>query len=106
MARLFRFLGWYLALTFAASLGLLILALPNHPKTLSGWLWFFLLALPVTLVGELIGEGIWRNPVAKAIEKESSNRQFSWLRIAYGFVAMLLIFGVVWGLALFLGIDR
>ncbi|MEZ0233242.1 MAG: hypothetical protein ACAH12_10415 [Methylophilaceae bacterium] len=106
MARLLRFIAWYIALTFVAGLILLVFAFPKHPETLRGWLIFFSLTLPVTLLGELIGEGVWRNPAAKVIEEKSAGQEFSWLRIAYGFIAMLIVFGLFWGLAIFLGINK
>ena len=84
---------------------MLIVAFPHHPRTLVGWAAFFLLALPVTLFGEAVGEGLWRNRVAQAVEQRAEGQSFSWLRIAYGFVAMLLLFAVVWGLALFFGVE-
>ena len=84
---------------------MLIFAFPHYPKTLVGWAAFFLLALPVTLVGEVVGEGLWRNRVAQVVERRTEGKSFSWLRIAYGFVTMLALFAVVLGLALFFGVE-
>ena len=105
MLRLLKFLGLYVALTFAASFGMLVFAFPHYPKTLVGWAAFFLLALPITLVGEAVEERLWRNRVAQAIERRTEGQSFSWLRIAYGFLIMLALFAVVWGLALFFNIE-
>jgi hypothetical protein len=82
---------------------MLLSAFPDYPRTVTGWLVFFALALPVTLVGEAIGEGLWRNRVARAIEERSAGQSFSWLRIAYGVVAMSLLFAAVWGFAVYFG---
>ncbi len=103
--RILRFLGWYCALTMIAAVGMLIFAFPSHPKSSTGWLWFFVLALPITLIGEAIGEGLWRNPLAKRIEQKTSTHSFSWLRIAYGFVVMLLVFAAAWCAALLFGAE-
>src|SRR5450830_492134 len=89
--RFLRFVAAYVALTVAASFGMLILAFPSHPKTSMDWVWLFALALPVTLAGELVGQFIFHNRIAKYIEKRSADRSLSWLRICYGFVAMLLV---------------
>lgn len=106
MLRIFKFLGWYIALSVAATLGMLLFAFPDYPKTPSGWLWFFVLALPVTLVGELVGELISRNRVAQAIEEKSQGKSFSLLRVLYAFIAMLIVFGIVWGFALHFGAGK
>ncbi|HET7831538.1 MAG TPA: hypothetical protein VFK88_01095 [Gallionella sp.] len=101
MKRVLKFLGWYIAASFAAALAMLLFAFPDYPRTITGWLVFFLLALPVTLVGEATGNMLWRNRVALAVEEHSAGQSLSWLRIAYGFVVMLLLFVTVWGLAIY-----
>jgi hypothetical protein len=75
-------------------------------KTQSGWLWFFVLALPATFAGELAGDFIFRNRVAQAIEERSQSKSFSLLRVLDGFIAMLIAFGMAWGLALHFGADK
>ena len=66
---------------------------------------FFILALPFTVVGEVIGEGLWRNPLAKRVEEQTSESSFLWLRIIYGFFAMLLVFAAAWAVVLFFGVE-
>jgi hypothetical protein len=104
--RILKILGWYCTLTVAAALGLLVLALPYHPKSSIGWIVFFILALPISLIGEAIGEGLWRNPLAKRIEERSSQSTLSLSRIVYGFFAMLLVFFAAWALVSFFGVER
>ncbi len=84
---------------------MLIVAFPSHPKSLLGWFAFFILALPVTLLGEVIGEGLWQNRLARRIEEKTAGQSFSWWRITYGFVAMLLVFAVAWKLAIWFGVE-
>lgn len=93
MPRTIQIVCWYIVLTVAASIGMLLSVFPHFPKMPMGWVWLFVFSLPVTIVGEFIGNSIWKNRVAKAIERRTSERSLSWLRICYGFVVMLLVFG-------------
>ena len=87
----------YLALSPpAALLGLLYIYL-HLPTTETGWGLIYLIALPVTLLGERIGERAWRNPFANAISAQTSKRSLSGLRILYTLVVMLVAFGLVLG---------
>jgi hypothetical protein len=83
-----------------------IVCISDYPKTQSGWLWFFVLALPATFAGELAGDFIFRNRVVQAIEERSQSKSFSLLRVLDGFIAMLIAFGMAWGLALHFGADK
>lgn len=93
MRRLLQFLAIYLG--FSIALGLLWLLLPfaNTPTSISGWAWLLLLALPIQLGAEFLGDLLWKNKVAQAIEIQTEQQSFSWLRIAYG----VLHFGVIIG---------
>jgi hypothetical protein len=75
--------------------GVLIGVFPKHPTTLGGWLLLLGLALPLTIAGELVGEAIWRNRLARAIENNTKDQSLSGLRMLYALVAMLLVFGLV-----------
>ena len=101
--RITRFLGWYCTFTAIAAAGMLVYSFPNYPKTLLGWALFLSLALPITLIGELIGNGLWRNHLLRRIDEGTGKGSSSFLRIVYGVLAMLLVFATAWGLALFLG---
>lgn len=96
----------YLGLSLLMALLLLLYSFPNYPKSLNGWAWLFLLALPITLVGELFGETVWRNPVANSIEIHTAEKRFSWLRICYGLIVMLLAFGMSWGISAYSSLSR
>lgn len=106
MRRILKFIGWYLFFSATAAFGMLIITFPNYPKSLGGWGWFFLLALPATFVGELIGEAAWRNPIAHGIEARTSKRSISWLRICYGFFVMLIFLGLAWGVSFYFGANK
>ncbi len=102
--RIFKFVVLYLGLSLLATLVLLLYSFPNYPKSLEGWTWLFLLALPISLVVELFGVAIWRNPVANSIETRTAERRFSWLRVCYGLIVMLLFFGLSWGMSAYFGV--
>jgi hypothetical protein len=102
----FRFVLLYFAFSVVATLGMLITSFPNYPKTLLGWVWMFVIALPVVIVFELLGWVVWNNRLAQSIETRSSDREFSWLRISYGLVAMLCVFGIAWWIAMYFGIEK
>jgi hypothetical protein len=101
MRRILKFTGWYLVFSTVAAIGMLIHTFPNYPKSLGGWAWFFFLALPVTLIGEAIGEAARQNPIAKDMEDRMSKRSFLWLRICYGFAVILMLFGFAWGMSFY-----
>ena len=95
MTRLAKIMGLYIGLSVIAAMGVLIGVFPKHPTTLNGWLVLLVLALPLTIVGELVGEVIWRNRLAHAIESNTKGQSLSGLRMLYVLVAMLLVFGLV-----------
>lgn len=102
MRRVLKFLGCYIGFSLIAAIGLLLFSFPNYPKSPIGWGLLLLLALPLTLAGELFGDAVWRNPVAKNIELRTPKHCFSWLRISYVFISVLLIFGLAWGISYYL----
>lgn len=95
MKRLLIIAGIYLSMSAIAAVSVLIGAFPEHPTTLNGWVLLMLLALPLTIVGELVGEIIWRNRIARAVEENTPGQSLSGSRILYALVAMLLLFGLV-----------
>jgi len=106
MERLLTFVALYLLLSAIAVAVLLAGAFPSYPKTVAGWALLFALALPLTLVGEFVGEFFWRNRIASAIVARSSGSSLSLLRISYAFVVMLLFFVVAFGIHYWLGVDQ
>jgi len=106
MERLLTFVVLYLVLSTIAVVVLLAGAFPYHPKTLTGWALLFALALPLTLIGEFVGEFFWRNRIAGAMVARSSGNSLSLLRMSYAFVVMLLFFVVAFGIHYWLGVDQ
>jgi hypothetical protein len=72
---------------------------------LVGWVLLFALALPLTLVGEFVGEFFWRNRIAQAIVARSSGSSVSLLRLGYAFAVMLLFFALALGVHSWLGVE-
>jgi polyferredoxin len=102
MARLLKIIVAYIALSAIAAVFILIGLFPWHPITAGGWGLLLVLALPLTIVGELIGEALWRNRLAQAVEKKTKERSLSGLRILYALVVMLLLFSFVFAVAQFM----
>jgi hypothetical protein len=105
MKRLLKFAVTYLFSSLATALLWLLWLLyihPNFPRTVTGWGLLFLLALPAMLLGELIGEFAWKNPFARAISAQTSKRSLSGLRILYGLLVMLVVFGAALGISYYL----
>src|SRR5262245_35664484 len=94
MKRVLTFVILYVLLSAIAVVGLG--GIPYHPKSFAGWVLLFVLALPLTIVGELIAEFFWRNRVARTIAARSC--ALSLLRVGYVFVVVLLFFSA--GIAL------
>lgn len=86
----------YIGMSFVAALGWLILSYPNIPSTPSEWGILFLVALPLTIVFELIGERANKNPINNAIETRTRKKEFSWLRILYGVFEILVVLAIIW----------
>jgi uncharacterized membrane protein YqgA involved in biofilm formation len=92
VSRIIKFIGIYLSFSFIAAIGLLILSFPDIPESPKQWLILFVVALPVTIVGEFIGIGIQKNPLGSHIQNKTKNKEFSWLRIIYALIAMFVVF--------------
>jgi uncharacterized membrane protein len=92
----------YIGMSIVAALGWLILSYPSIPSTPSEWGILFLVALPLTIVFELIGERVNKNPINNAIETKTRHKKFSWLRILYGVFEILIVLFIIWaGFVLF-----
>lgn len=93
---------WKWALAYAGLsivLGLVsLMPWTNHmPASLREWFWLFTLAIPLHLAGELAGEFMWKNRAARLVEQRTADSRFSWLRIAFGLLSMLVMIGLVVG---------
>jgi len=89
MKTMLRVVVAYVVISVVLGALALFLSFPARPTTGIGWLLLFALALPLTLIGELVGDALFRNPLSQAVEKRTQRRSFSWLRIATGLVVML-----------------
>jgi len=105
MERFLTFVSLYVALSIVLSLVLLAGIFPHHPKTVVGWALLFALVLPLTVVGEFIGEFVWRNRIARAIVSRSSGSSLSLLRLGYAFAVMLFFFALAVGVHRWLGVE-
>jgi hypothetical protein len=91
--RWLRFSGIYLIAALFAVGVLLINLWPWHPRSWQAWLLFVVLAPPLLLAGELLGEAALHNPVADAVGRATSRKTFSWMRVTYGVTAALTLTG-------------
>jgi hypothetical protein len=66
---------------------------PHHPTSILEWVLLFSIALPVTLLGEWLGDGLMDNPLTVRIERKTRSSKLSGARIAY-FVAMLVLLAI------------
>jgi hypothetical protein len=91
-----RLLAVYLGLSLF--LGLLWLAslFPNLPTSPAKWLLVFVLALPLQLVGELVGHVLSNSRLARQVEQKTQGKSVSLLRIAYAIVCILSVLGLMW----------
>ena len=105
MERLLTFVLLYLILSTVLALVLLAGVFPHHPKTAVGWVFLFALALPLTIIGEFVGEFFWRNRIAQALVARSSGSSLSLLRLGYAFVVMLFFFALAFGVHSWLGVE-
>ena len=64
-----------------------------HRSAMSEWVLLFAIALPVTLLGEWLGDGLMDNPLTVRIEHKTRNSKLSGARVAY-FVAMLVLLAI------------
>jgi hypothetical protein len=91
----------YIIASIFATATLLIYAFPFHPKSLPGWLFIFIVALPIIVLAELPGEKFWTNPITNKIEKLTSRQAFSWTRIFLYVLLILLVCGIAYGISMF-----
>ncbi len=105
MRRLLQFLAMYVGTSIALALLWLLLSFPKHPTSAAGWAWLLFLALPVQLGAEFVGDLLWKNNVAQAIEMKTQQQPFSWLRIAYGVLHFCLIIGALLALVFWFGAN-
>ena len=79
----------------------LVLGAADVPTTATQWLWLLVLAVPLYLVGELLGHGLWHNRAARFVEKKTAGKRLSVLRMLYAFLVLLFVCGVMVGASYF-----
>jgi hypothetical protein len=80
---LLRFVGIYLTLSVFASVALVLDTWPRVPTSRIEWTFLFVIALPVTFLGDWLSQGLLTNPFSVAIERRTRGSTFSWLRVLY-----------------------
>lgn len=90
MKRILIFLAGYIALSALLAIVAVVTSTNSWPRTLSGWLLMLVLIIPVTLAGELVGELLFRNRLSQSVERHTQLSQFSWLRVGYMLLILLL----------------
>jgi uncharacterized membrane protein YidH (DUF202 family) len=98
-----KFIAGYLVLSAFVVAVWVLESLPEAPKmpqSLKEWgiaALIFLLALPVTLVAEAIGEWMHDNRLTRAIENRTKGQHLSGLRILYNLAYVCIVAAVVVG---------
>jgi hypothetical protein len=93
LKRVLKFTVIYLVFSLFAAMALLIDSWPRHPRSILQWILLFVIALPVTALGEWLSDSVLRSPPSLAVEARTRGSQFSWLRIAY-LVALYILFAI------------
>lgn len=96
-ASVLRFAGLYLALSLVLSALALLHLWPWRPTTALGWLAFLLGALPIAALGEWLGQLVLENRFAARLGSNTAADSVSWLRIAYGVGAVVVLIAIVGG---------
>ncbi|NHZ43917.1 hypothetical protein [Massilia aquatica] len=65
------------------------------PATVTQWLWLLVLAVPLHLAGELIGQGLWGNRAGRFVEQKTAGKRLSVLRMLYAFLMILFFCGAL-----------
>jgi len=97
MLAVLKVLGIYVGLSVFLVLLWLGLGAGELPATATQWLWLLLLAVPLHLVGELIGRGLWKNKAARFVEQKTAGKQLSVLRMLYPFLIIVVFSGAIAG---------
>ena len=98
-----RFIGMYVILSGVLAMLLLLQLWPWHPKSAVGWIALFILAAPVTAVGEWLGKLVLENRFATSLGNNTAPDSVSWLRVAYGVAASLITLAAVGAILFSLG---
>ena len=90
-----KFVAIYIGMSVFLVLMQAIFFYPNIPSTPSAWLWAFLLAIPLQLAFEFLGELVSNNKATRFVEQKTATQSFSLVRILYGVVLFSVATGLV-----------
>src|SRR5688572_2351057 len=90
-----KFVGIYVGISVFLVLMQAIVFYPDTPSTPSAWVWAFLLAVPLQLAFEFLGELVSNNKATRFVEEKTATQSFSLLRILYGVVLFSVATGLV-----------
>jgi len=90
-----RLAAIYLALSLRLAALALLQVVPWRPASWLGWTALLLLALPLSLLGEYVGQLLWTNRMSRSIEERTRGQAFSWARVAYALVVMVVVLGAL-----------
>lgn len=99
MKTLIKYTGTYIGLSVCLGLVWVVLSYPDIPSTPGEWLWILLLAVPLQLASEFLGEHVWNNKATRFVEQNTATRSFSIVCIAYGVILLLAFIGLMLGAA-------
>jgi multisubunit Na+/H+ antiporter MnhB subunit len=92
MRKIMPLLGGWVILSLVAAGLLLLRSWPWRPHSALGWGLLFLAALPLTLLGEYLGDRvILQTPLAARLDALGSGAQASALRIAYVLICVIVV---------------
>jgi hypothetical protein len=100
----FQVVGLIAVVMIVAAGGLLFMLYPWHPTTPLGWALVVVLALPVMVAGEWLGNVVLGNRFARSIGRDQPPGRISWARIAYGAAALLVVAASVFGILAVVGV--
>ena len=90
-----KFVGIYIGLSLVLGLMWVVASYPHIPSTSSEWLWVLVLALPLQLAGEFLGELLRENRVTRFVEQRTAAKSLSVVRIFYLLLLFLLCAGLL-----------
>lgn len=92
-----EFIWIYLVVCVLYGLFALLLFFPFHPITTTGWIVWFLAALPVSMAGEAVGAAVFNKKSGETINPDTDHLSAG--RIGYGVVVTLILLVVLFVIA-------
>jgi membrane protease YdiL (CAAX protease family) len=91
---LIRFIVLYMFISAIATALLLLQIWPHRPTSLRGWIVLVVIAVPVTVIAEWFGDWLLRNRLSSAVDRATKHSKFSWARIFYVLVVVMVVIAV------------